>query len=685
MKNMHCLIIAAVLAVALAGSAFSQEPSLTKNVGDSRQELQVGAYLPHAAGNQGGVREFDGRSFNNPGIELFDTYGYRNSTQFWFNARDVLIGDEEINFGLASRNFLRFSGGTNVLSHLLSPVPAVNPWAAAQLTAIGAPAPVQGVTWDTFKDLSPGSDYYILRRVNQLNLYMNPDSRQQYGLTAGWWQETDDGHQQFLFRARQASSLLNNRDRASIRQRVERETNQGILGGDLSFGKSTAINYRFVATKFDDGRPGIASGSALDFSPLNTLTQFGSSTNSNVIKARTRITDRLSFTGVNINKERTNNESTVPTGYVGAGARQGNKVKIDSTNLALNYRATDSLSFMGRWRRLDWDNLTPPIFSSATSTTPANQALSSEETSTEFEGVFTGIPKMFLRAGYERRDIERKAGELQPGNDDIILPATSLNTDWSIWRAAVRYHPFVRLNLAADYQNWSADDSGFAGIANERTRTNVNATYLVTDTFAVYGNLSQWDESNDQIRVTGPIPTPATDTASEEIRVEAAGQGFDSKFRTANVGAWYALNNKLTLNADYGSVDMDSSALWIIGYEPAYVPHLAPDFVPYRSSDNQWSLGLNYVVSPKLKFRGGFFRSKADGASYVTPADFVGLGPEWTPVRIKQNRWSLGFGYGVSKKDTLGLDFSFAKWTDEVDSNNTGLFQLWRLSWARQF
>ena len=687
-RTIWLIMLAAALVLVLGSAGFCQENLLKAQ--DSQQEMQVGSYIQEADGNQDWVREYDGRDFGVLGLEFYDTYGYQGNLQYWLTARDIIVGDEYIVFGFANRNLFRLSGSTNMLTHRLGATPANNPWVAEQLSNLPAqPAPQQGVSWDTFKDLSAGSQYEVGRRVTELNLYANPDSAQRLGLVAGWWQEIEGGDKQLLFRAREAQlGVLDNRDRASVALPVERETNEASFGTDLAVGKNTVVNYRFIGTKFADNRAGIAADSRLDFLPLNSLTRIGSETHSHVLKARTSIGSKLQFTGAHIRRERTNSASDIPSGFANAGSILGKKIKTDSTNLGMVFRATDALSFTGRWRRIETDNLVPPIFAvrdGVEATTASNVSLSRDLTSLEFEGVYTGISRAYLRMGFEKRDIDRKGSSLHPGEEEFAYPFTGASTNWDIWRAAFRYHPTQQFNLSANYENWGGDQGGFVGVPNNRTKMNLNMTYLFTDNFAVYGDFNKWDESNDKISVAGAIPTPATNASEQELREEAAGQGYNSTFKTTSIGTWYSVNDRVTLDANYGLVDMDSSALWVFGTDPANLPHLVPDVVPFKSQDKQWSMGTNYVASRRLRLYGRFFHSDSNGASFVDPAKFTGLGPEWTPVNVKQDRWTLGLAYGLSQKDRVGLDFSLAKWVDEIDSGNTGRYNLWRVNWARQF
>lgn len=688
---MCCFVIVATALVASLGNAGFSQQSLLKTE-DSRNEFQLGAYHSDATGNQDWVREYDGRDLNLLGIESLSTYGYKNDMQYWLDAHDLIVGDEDILFGFATGNVFKLRGSTNKLTHRLAATPSINPYVARELSTI-VPAPaalILGTNRDTFIDLSPGAKYSMDRRVNTLSLYGNPGSYQRVGLAADWWQQAESGQRQLLFRARaaQPGGPMTSGKRGGIALPVDRETNESSIGTDVAIGNSSVVNYRFNNVKFEDNRSSFASIPADNFLPLNNLTKIGSETQSHVLKARSNITDKLQFTGVYINKERTNSSNAIPTGYANAGSALNKKVRINSVNMALAYRANDSLSITGRWRQLDQDNLVPPVFAvsnGVTSATPGNLALSRDERSFELEGVFTGIPRAYLRFGFENRNMNRENSSLHSGQDTFELPFTSPSTNWDIWRAALRYHPFMRLDISANYENKSANNSGYSGAANNATKTNVNATYMVLDNFALYGDLSRSNESNNQVRVAGVIPNQAANAAEQELREEAAGQGYNSKFTTGTIGTWFSVNDRLTLDANYGNVSMDSGALWIIGTEAAYVPHLAPDFVPFKSSSQQWSAGANYATKHKMRFYGRFLHANSSGSNLIDPTIFKGLGPNWTPFKVRDNRWTLGMGYVMSLKDTMSVDYSLGQWVDEIDSGQTGQYSLWRMSWTRQF
>lgn len=678
----------ALILVASAPAAAQRTVSLLKGF-DSRLEVQAGIYVPDAAGSQASVREFDGRDLNGLGIESINAYGYNNAVQYWFTLRDIGVGDGEyVGFGLMDANRIKLTGSTSELRHRFAPVPAANPWVAEQLSKLtpAVPPPVEGQTWDTVKDLSPGSVYGINRRVNQLGLCVTPDSRQRSAFLLDWWQEEEKGSQQLLFRARQAApGVINNRQRGSVLLPVGRDTGEASIGTDLAIGKNSVLNYRFVNTRFEDNRASF--GSALNFLPLNSLTCIGSETKSHVIKARSRISRKLDFTGVHISRERSNARSDIPQGYYGAGSPMDKREKITSTNAALVYRPSGFLSFTGRWRELRRDNRVPPIYTGtdAPGDTPANDTLGSDTESFELEGVFTGIRRAYIRGGYERRSADLKPGELSEEHVEIILPATATGVDWDIYRASLRCHPFGRLNLSGNYERWSCADSGFTGAPNNRRRTAANATYMLRDNAAVYGDFSRWHEFNDQIRVAGEIPTAATNDEEEHLREQAAGQGLDSEFSTAMFGGWYAVTDRLTFDINFGKVIMDSGATWVLGTDPAFLPHLPADFVAFKSSTEQWSLGTNYRMDARHSFYCRFTHADSDGASLVDPDKFAGLGPEWTPVSVKQKIYTLGFARSIGRRDTLSLDLSRSRWDDGIDAGQSGSYQLWRLSWYRQY
>ncbi len=676
-------IVASALVLLLSNAVFAEVNLLTAT--DSRKEVTVGTYDPVSSGNQTRIREWDGRDFTALGIESFSTYGYNLGTQYWFDARDLTLGDESIYFGVASRNTLTFRGGTNMLTHRLIRTPVINPWIALQRAGLTTPAAVTiGTSWDSLLDLSPNAQFSTEDRFTNLDLNWNVDANQRFGLVTGWWQESQHGQQQLLFRAREAKAgVIANRTRGSVAWPIDRETNEGTIGGDVAIGSNSVVNLRWTDIKFGDNRPDIAPRSRLDFLPLNATTRVKSETQSRIIKARTNITDNLQFTGVQINRERTSN-GYIPAGYSAAGTFMSRITNLDSTNLSLNYRATDSLSFTGRWRQFDNDDNVPQILS-ASSTVTSNLQSSRNIHSLDIESIYTGVNRTYLRFGYENRQSDRTNNNFDPGETEVALPFTSASTDTNIWRAALRYHPIMPLNISGNYETSHSDTSEFTGSPNNRTKTNLNATYMICDNAAIYGDFSKLDENNSEIREAGVIPDTAVDTAGQDARELAAGQGLKNAFTTTSIGTWLAVNDRLTLDVNYGAVETSSSTLWIVGFESAFPPHLPAQVVPYNANDTQWSAGANYLLSKKVKLNAGFLHSTSNGSSLVDPKKFAGLGPEWTPFKVKQDRWTVGVRYGISSNDSLDLDYSYGKWTDEVDAAQTGQFQLYRLAWKRSY
>lgn len=708
MRQKSCSMILGAAFLLLSCTAAFAEGDLLNGY-DYQKTYQLGVYNPQASGNQTRVRQFDDRTFPGFGIEFYSVYGYDGEAQYRLNATDIAVGgNESVDFMLSNRA-VKFSGGTSSLTHRLVSLPTANPWVTRMLTALSAsrvtaglsalPAAIPGSTWDTFIDFSPGAQYFVNRRVSDLNMYVNADSSQRVGIVAGWWNETKTGQQQYRSRTQLATSTAARSRKGQIAVPIDQQINEGTLGADVAVGQNSVVNFRYTDTKFDDN--------SQFNSKVFFKTAYGSDTHSKVVKARSNVTDKLQFTGVYTDTERSNNTNGIPAGYDKVGTALDKRNKTTSSNLALVYRATDSLSFTGRWRDLKLDNMVPPVYAKSSagvvSTSIANGQLSGRTQSAELEGVYTGIKKAYLRFGVESKKVDRSNGSLH-GEDEVLdLPFTgsgvnNSSVDWRIQRVSLRYHPIDQLNISGNYENSTTSKGEFTGTPNERKKSNLDATYTLRDNMAFYCNFNQVDESNTDIRVASfPVmPTkPGSEATTEETdaynaalaaygiaRNELAGQGLNSNFKTTSIGTWYGISERLTLDLNYGLVQNGTNTTWILGTGVAALPEHT---VAFDSNDTQWSAGANYVFSPKLRLNGGFFHSKSDGASIVDPTKFNTLGPLWNPFKVKQDRWSIGANYGLSQKDCLNFDFSIGKWSDDIDASNNGTFQVYRLAWARAY
>lgn len=705
-----------LIAMVLISSALAAQTDLTS--GEQEQGyIRLGVYTREATGTESWVREFDGRDFGRYGIEELNTYGFSGPTQYWLDARDLIIGDEDLNFSMASGNLLGISMGTSKLTHRLFRVPSINPFIAGEYTRLALAAPIPGDTGDALIDLSPGINFRLNRRVNDLALDLTPRGSQGNRYIVSWWQELEGGTRQVVFRARAAAvdpdtllPVIANRKKAEAALPIDRSTTQAALGTDLRLGKLSVLNYRYSSTEFSDSQQGPVRSLSNVF-PLNTETRFSSTTNSNVFRGRSKLTDHLYFTGTYGHKNRRNDTAAVPvatdrvgnargrTSYDNAGDPLNSRVTVQSTNLALTFLATDALSVTGRWRRYDLDNEVPPVLRLSgdppvAATEPDNMSLSREVTSTEVNASYTGIPKAYLKLGFENRDTDRRTAPTHPTHEEEFEhPFTNDHTEANIVRLGARYYPTQGLSLQANFEDWNISDPGYAGTPTDRRKLNVNATYMVKANFALYGDYAQVKDENDEVRVAS-IPTIVTApdpplTAEEEEaylqeRENAAGQGYKNDVKTTVLGAWYGLSPKLTLDTYWSKSSVDSGATLIFGNEPAFLPHLAPDFTPFTADNDQWSFGANYAISPRWRLNGRFATSTSAGKTLIDVLP-GGLGPTWTPVDVDSNRWTLGFAYDISAKDRLLLDFSVLDWKDNIDSSQDGRFNVWRLAWSSSF
>lgn len=631
----------------------------------TRTEATISVFSQDPSGNQSWVREYDGRNFGSGSIELLNSMGYNGDFQYFLDARDLFIGDEDVLLSLHSQNIFGMDFYTTGLTHRLDRIPAINPF------LVGTPA----AGGDDFLDLSPDANYELNRRVTSANLRTTPAPNQWYRLVGTFWQETENGTQQVLFRARAATpGVIANRQRASFASPIDRNTQQGLTGFDVKLGSDSVVNYRFVSTRFNDGGVRPTTAPLTDVFPINTFTRFNSQTTSNVVKVRSKLSGNLDFTGVHTSKSRENKTASTVL---------RTKTNIDATNAALSYRATDSLSFTGRYRMYELDNDTAPVING--SGLPSNAALSKEVKSFILDGVYTGLPKTYLKFGYERRDTNRDLLPVHGEHEEFEHPFVSESSESDILRASVRFYPTNRLSINGSIVQSDTSSPGYVGLPTDSTATSLNATYLINDNFAVYGDYSRLDETNNIVFVPfSQIPAQATTDAEEELRAEAAGQNYNNEYSTLNLGAWYAVNSKLVLDANYGRVKTDASSLWILGLDPNFLPHLSPAFIPYNADSKIWTVGATFSVTPKSRLYGRFMNMDSSGETVLADDWYAGIS-RWTPVCVKEKRYTIGYAYDLNRSNTFKLDYSLSDWEDEIDPANDGQYNLWRLAWTRDF
>jgi hypothetical protein len=648
------ILIAVVLTLLLLGPA--QCAMDLVHGSDNQGDVTIGFYHPTGSGSQNSVREFDGRNLAFGAVEDVNMLGYSGPWQYGLFGRYLFNHDDDIGFGLNYRNLWGMTIYQSMLTHRFAAFPLSDP------ALIGTPA--AGVV--PLVNVSPASQLQIDRNVDNFNFRTTPDKGQSIRLWVNSWLQSKEGTRQQLFRARQAvPGLIANSARGVVTLPVDSNTSETSLGTDLRIGHDTVANYYYLNTHFGEGESSVA-GTPLNFSPLNILTHVDSNTKKSVYKMRTTITDCLYFTGVHTTTQRNDTRASLvsPTA-----------MGIDSTNAALTYLAGDSLTLTARYRSLDQSPKDALLGSGSSS----NRSLGYSTKSSSIEASFTGVPHAFLKMGYEHLTVER-----QNVNGEPELAIIQLNSNTNIVTGGLRYYPMQQLSIYANAELSSGGEAGFAGTANEHQKVNANATYMMGDHAALFADYNQYNERNNQVRVPwDAIPiaglTP-TDTALREL---AAGQGYHNNMSTSTLGAWYAFNSKLVLDANYAVIQNNAANLWIIG---TGAPVNVTDITQYEALSNQWSTGLTYSLTPKWRLYGRYLLTKSDGRSIINPARFPsGIGPTWIPVSVRNQVYTVGFAHDVSLKDSVSLDYSFENWTDAIDQSNSGIFDIWRLAWSRQF
>lgn len=653
MRAVTVATIICALAAAVCNPTFAAVDLLHGSA--QQNEIRIGVYHPTGVGSMDDVREFDGRTLNLSSLEYLRSLGYSGPWQYSVLGRYLFAHDIDAAVDVNYRNHFGLTFTNSVLTHRLQ---------AIRVGDISLVAPTPGV------DDSPSTLFSVVRTVNEIDARFAPDDNQAFRLVANSWMQSKDGTRQQQGRWNDGGG----NKKHVIAVPVKNDTNQATVGGDLRLGQVGVINYRYDDTKFGEGSNGISS-----IALLRDMTRIDSDTKSSTFKARATITNRLYFTGVHITKKRENTRASIvdsnPAGMT-----------INSVNAALTYLATDSLTLSARYRTTNQTSHVVPIISGGN---VVNNALSTSLKSSLFEATYSGIPHAFMKMGYERRDVSRSTQFTTEAWAEM-----EESTKANIVTGSIRFYPTASLSLSANAQSYNADTAGFAGTPDERKQINANATYMLRDNLALFGDFSSVKERNNLIRVPwADIPDTALDAADEKLRKEAAGQGYDNEMTTGTLGAWYALNSKLVVDANYARIRTNAVNLWILGESSSASnqPNTAPNMVPYITSNNQWSTGLTYSLSPKSRLYGRYILSKSDGRAlldttlYPNPPSQPGVGPTWLPVDLRQHTYVLGFAHELSSRDRLLLDFSVSEYVDFLNSANTGTYNIWRLAWSRSF
>ena len=157
---------------------------------------------------------------------------------------------------------------------------------------------------------------------------------------------------------------------------------------------------------------------------------------------------------------------------------------------------------------------------------------------------------------------------------------------------------------------------------------------------------------------------------------------------TTTLGTWYSITPRLTIDLTFSKIIMDAQETWIIGIDSG-LAELDPDFVPFKSNDNQIGFGGNYTLKSKNHFSAHAFYSKSQGADFIdypsTAPGGLGLTGEWDPTNTWEMDYNVGYSRDLSSKDTLQLTFDYEQWHDNINPANDGIFELSRLAWTHRY
>jgi hypothetical protein len=210
---------------------------------------------------------------------------------------------------------------------------------------------------------------------------------------------------------------------------------------------------------------------------------------------------------------------------------------------------------------------------------------------------YHGIRGMSLRAGYDRRELDR-VNHAQTATEEPI---------WhKVW-ASARYRPIRSWQVVARASHRSTPTPPSSGL---------------TDAIPLAFNLDR----SAELRIEG---TPIENTGiyfvnSARFRKNTR-RNLEMQTDSASIGAWAQVGDRLSLNADYGLQHVDSR-----------------NFILYSALSDAWvtTLGGTYSVSPRTRVEATYSNHRASRAQ-----------------RLHQNVWGLGLHRQLGRGASWNLEF----------------------------
>lgn len=649
-----------LLAALLCSTAYAQTDLVNGN--DSKTEFILGIYpSQNPSGNQDWVQEYDGRKFDMAvGVEKFEAYGYNGPLAYSLQANDLTLADEDVRFNGMYANTFGIKLSTSALTHRRAPYYGANSW------LVGTP----GAGLDPYVKIGDANPSFLIkRRVNQFDIRTTPESTKAIRLVLENWQQTKTGPTQVVARFGSPSAK-----RSAVIQ-TDSVTTSTTLGADAAIGRESAINFRNIESQYEQRAGRGVAGTVTGVKPLDRLTRVDSKTSTQVYKLRTKLGKSTYVTGAQTYSRRTDPNapnpaiaasSTLPA--IPSGSLAANTTS--TTNLAVTTLLGDSTTITAGYKRYDQKG-------NAYNYERSELAVGKNKESVTIDATYTGIKKTYLKAGYESQTTNYKLGE------DPAAPWLNTSNKANIFRAGLRMHPTDKLNIQSNFENWDGNSAVFQGTKKDRTKFDFNTTYMLKDNLAIYGIYNQTKDKNGDIRID---PVPIVGTAADVLtRFAAAGQNYKGDLTSTIIGSWFAVNSQLTLDLSWSNIGTRAQSLWVLAVSGT---DQQDGLVPFNTDNDQWNVGATYQINPVWRVRCAYLDSASRGKATIHPkagTSVAAFGPDWLPISVHQEAWSLGLSREISKNDSLDIDFSLASFNDKVDPSNSGDFGLWRIGWTRSF
>ena len=654
------------------------------------------------SGNQSWVREYDGRSYDSWDVDPLYFILSGPDRNLVFTLSSPVEGDESLSLTFDRSYWLWGIFDWDDLTHRLAKQRngmMVNGMFTTPDTQISRALYA--------RDLDPDGHFAFDRQVFEGQLNGIVPALDAVTWVANYWQERERGDREIEFRSRTSPTVGAVRmfQTGAFVDRLTRETQ---VGADAWL-VNVAFSYRKVHQEFEDGvtplfpmgLPGFPNGDQVDTDPFprfdNILfTTPRTETDAHVFKARSEVSERLSLSASYISKQREATDPLAredPSSFVAPAVppTPGTHTKVDlkTFNASFAYRPSKDWTVTGRhWSQ---DIELAKVVGGFTEDTLAemDQPLSRKVRTWRLDTRYRGLSRVTLRAGFERRKIEREGTTTEetdeagaPDYDQFFAPVAS-RTIHKIWNIGLTAYPVRALDLRLDYKHENVDRPTFEDVPPHfdllapegggvpRTRRTLGAalTYTPRDSVLLYTDYRKLRERNDHI-------------------------SFRNDDTWWTVGLWTAPTLRWTLSTEYNKNTSNLRNWWVFegGFSDTgmrqNMPWPDPQLVPFDTKNQVWVIGTTWQAARKVKLLANYRHTLSKGHGSWANAnqnltDGTSIG-DVVPFDLRITRYSLGASKNVDPDTDVAFEWAHEVWNDRVQPVNIGSFNLWSVSLRKQ-